>query len=83
MLLLPEYKGPAEEMAVSVLLQQWLYDSHLWEQVEGLKMRQCKWCQAESTVNLKVTKGQPFCPKNPIIEQIFENVKKIIKDTPA
>jgi hypothetical protein len=36
MLLLPEYKGPAEKMAVSVLLQQWLYDSHLWEQIEGL-----------------------------------------------
>ena len=78
MILLKQYES-AEERITAILLKQWLFDSHLWQHVEGLKMKKCKWCLAESTVEMKVTKGQEFCPQNPIILQIFKNAKNILK----
>jgi hypothetical protein len=85
MLLTPEYQESekTEKHITAILIKQWLYDSHLWVQVKGPKWntRKCKWCQATSTLTSKVTGGQLFCPNNPIVEQIFNNIKKVIKET--
>jgi len=86
MLLTPEYQESeqAEKHITAILLKQWLYDSHLWTHItEGRARRKCKWCGAESTINQKVAVGELFCPKNPIVEQIFNNVAAAIRKTKA
>lgn len=86
MLLTPEYQesAEAEKHITAILLKQWLYDSHLWVYIkEGRAKRRCKWCGAESPMNQKLEKGKVFCPKNPIVEQIFNNVAKAIRETKA
>lgn len=72
----------AEKHIRAILLKQWLYDSHLWIEDEE-KMRVCKWCEARSARNIAIIEGQLFCPNNPIVEQIFNNVAKVIRETKA
>lgn len=68
------------ERVLGEQLKGWVYESHAWVVVSEKDQHHkiCKWCGAESTVDMRVEEDdseKALCPKNPIIAGVIMQVK--------